>query len=114
MELGYPHPDQLLKELTSEQLTEWMAFNLIDPIGKWRDDYRMSYMAATISNNFIKAFGKKGAKFHSVDDFVLPWQPKKKREMTQQQLTESLLAWANAHNKAVERQERTKNKPPKK
>lgn len=72
-------------------------------------------MAAVISNNFLKAFGKKNSKMQAVSDFDFPWQAKKRKEMTQDQLTEALMAWANSHNKAVEANEkRMKRTPPKK
>ena len=33
MVLGYPHPDHLLRQLTSRQLTEWMAYATIEQVG---------------------------------------------------------------------------------
>lgn len=92
-----------------------MAYNTIDPIGRWREDYKMSYMASVISNNFIRAFGKKNSKMQPVSDFNFPWQPNNRKEMSQDQLTEALMAWAANHNKAVEANEKKNKKtPPKK
>ena len=106
----------MLKELTSEQITEWLAYNKIDPIGKWRDDYRLSYLAAVVSNNFIKAFGKKNSKMQPVSDFKFPWQENKQKLPTQEQLTAALMSWAVNHNKAIEAQEKRerRNAPSKK
>jgi hypothetical protein len=63
----------LLKKLTSYQLAEWEAYNTIDPIGKWRSDYHISYLAWTITNLFIQAYGKKGTQLVNFDDFVFNW-----------------------------------------
>lgn len=33
MALGYPHPRVMLRELTSQDVTEWMAFYRVRPFG---------------------------------------------------------------------------------
>lgn len=33
MALGYPHPDLMLQQLTSRQISEMMAFAQIEPVG---------------------------------------------------------------------------------
>lgn len=40
----------LLQSITSQELTEWMAYDLIDPIGEARADVRAGMVAATIAN----------------------------------------------------------------
>ena len=54
-----------------------MAFSRLDPIGEARDDFRMSYLASTITNLAIKINGKKGAKLTNVKDFLLDWDTDK-------------------------------------
>ena len=39
-----------MDRLTSVQLSEWEAYDRIDPIGTWRDDYRMASLQATMIN----------------------------------------------------------------
>lgn len=36
--------------LTSTQLSEWEAYETLDPIGSWRDDYRMASIQSTLVN----------------------------------------------------------------
>jgi hypothetical protein len=71
--LGLPHPDYLLDKLTASQLAEWKAFNSLEPIGEYRDDYRFSYMASLITNLAIRINGKSGAKLTSIKDFIFDW-----------------------------------------
>lgn len=73
-ELGYPHPDYLLDELTSQQITEWLAYNEIEPIGDWVHELRFARLMALITNIFTKIFGKKGnTKQAKPNDFMPPW-----------------------------------------
>jgi hypothetical protein len=39
-----------LDELTSYQLAEWEAYDELDPIGEWRDDFRIASLSSLISN----------------------------------------------------------------
>ena len=32
--MGYPHPDILLKSITSKQLADWMAFATLEQVGE--------------------------------------------------------------------------------
>ena len=63
----------LLNQITSAQLSEWEAYDKIDPVGDWRADYRMAFLAAVITNMFRWAHGKKGTKMMEVIDFMPQW-----------------------------------------
>lgn len=41
---------RLMSEMGSRELSEWMAYNEIEPFGPWRDDLRMGILAATVAN----------------------------------------------------------------
>ena len=73
-ELGYPHPDYLRKVLTSSQITEWQAYDRIDPIGKWRDEYIIAVLASVIMNIAKSVWGKKNVKPSSPKDFMPNWE----------------------------------------
>ena len=47
--VGCLHPDHLLAALTSEQLTGWMAYLRLEPIGN-EDNRRMGVLASLIHN----------------------------------------------------------------
>ncbi len=36
--------------MTSEEWTEWQAFDAVEPIGAWRDDYNAGMMMALLAN----------------------------------------------------------------
>jgi len=42
---------QLLECVDSHELTEWMAYDLIDPFGEARADYRSAIVAAQVTNH---------------------------------------------------------------
>ena len=48
--LGYPHPRYLQPLLTSQDLTDWHAYSLLEPFGGAREDYRAGTLAALAYN----------------------------------------------------------------
>lgn len=40
----------MLDQLTSVQLSEWEAYDKLDPIGTWREDYRMAHICSLLAN----------------------------------------------------------------
>ena len=73
--MGYAHPDYLLKSLTSAQLTEWEAYDRLDPIGKWRDELGFASLSSLITNIVRQLYPEKGRKpkLTSPVDFMLEW-----------------------------------------
>jgi len=41
---------ELLDRVDSRELTEWMAFDAIEPIGSWRDDYNSGMLCSLLAN----------------------------------------------------------------
>jgi hypothetical protein len=93
-----------LDHLSSYQLSEWEAFDKLDPIGSWREDFRMSFIAAVLTNLTIAVNGKKGAKLSVPLDFMPEWDSDGKGELkrqTPEEMKEILQAIATTHNKLV-------------
>jgi hypothetical protein len=67
--LGYAHPDHLLAKLTSRQVSEWWAYDTLEPFGERVDWLRMGVLAATIVNCTPR---KKGSKAAKPEDFIPP------------------------------------------
>jgi len=69
------HPDYLLDQLTSKQLSEWEAYDKIDPIGSWRDDFRIARLESLLVNIVNKLYAKKGVTTKDVKpiDFMTEW-----------------------------------------
>ena len=61
--------------LNSEQISEWQAYDQLEPIGEWRADYRIGILCSLISQIAIAVFGKKesGSSNISPIDFMPDW-----------------------------------------
>ena len=98
-----------MDNLTSVQLSEWEAYDRFDPVGSWRDDFRLAYLNSLITNLTIGVHGKKGAKHTSPMDFMLEWGEGKKEPKTQsvEEMKEILMAFAKRQNKSVAKKRTT-------
>lgn len=83
---------QLLNEISSEELTEWMAYAELEPFGEERADLRSATVAAVIAN--ANRDRKKRSRPYRVTDFM----PKFGQ---QEQSEEDMLAVAEAWVKAL-------------
>ena len=72
-------------QITSAQLSEWEAYDKIDPIGSWREDYRIAVLDALIVNIVSKLYAKKGSTPKEVlpTDFMPNWTGEKRIERKQ-------------------------------
>ena len=59
--------------MTSTQLSEWEAYNELEPIGGIREDYRLAYLSSLITNLVIAVNGKPNAKKTKPEEFLLEW-----------------------------------------
>jgi hypothetical protein len=104
--------------LSFDQLNEWEAYDKIDPIGTWREDFRMAYLASIVTNLTIAVHGKQGAKAKTAIDFMPDWSgdPKEPVKQSVDEMIAIMTAVAGASNKKLERdkklgiQPRTSNK----
>ena len=107
-----------MEQLTSYEISEWEAFDRIEPIGIWKDDYRLAYLSSLLTNLTISTHGKKGAKFTNSIDFMIDWDVTKEKDIeAPRQSVEDMKAIlqgiAKSVNKNNARQEDLKNRPPK-
>jgi len=58
---------QLLKNVSASEISEWMAFDSIDPIGAERGDLRAGIIASTVANT---SGGKKDGDAFKPADFM--------------------------------------------
>jgi hypothetical protein len=99
-----------LDKLTSVQISEWEAYDKIDPIGTWRDDFRMAKIVATIQNIVLSLYYEKGTpepKYISITDEMPDFSGEKQKASEEKQSVETmksiLLGIASVQNKKVER-----------
>ena len=83
--LGYPHPDYLIQYLSSYQLTEWMAYFLIEPFGPRREDERAGVLASTTIQPHLKR-GKKISGENFFPDRAKIFASRRKKQSWQEQL----------------------------
>jgi hypothetical protein len=50
LQLGLPHPDYLIKQLSCSQFNEWMLYYQAEPWGEYRDELRNGKLCALIHN----------------------------------------------------------------
>lgn len=116
MALGYAHPDYLLEDLSAEQVTEWEAFNRIQPIGAKRMDFYFSYLMTAIHNIAVGFSGSKDAKQFKMEDFVPNWTGIEKEEesdvMSAEEMKDFWKSFADVHNKQVDKEQKQAITPP--
>ena len=120
--MGYPHPDYLLEELTSEQLSEWEAYDRIDPIGMWRVDFNFATLKSLLVNIAQAQNRRKGEQLNPVApiDFMPDWsgelaEMKKRERQSPEEMKSLLLSFARSHNERLKKEEERKIRtdPPK-
>lgn len=63
----------MLNELTSVQLSEWEAYDRLDPIGEWRADFRTASLISKVVNIAQAIWGKKGVEMTAPINFMPEW-----------------------------------------
>lgn len=98
--------------LTSEQISEWEAYDKLDPIGSWRDDYRFAAFESLILNIVTTLYPAKGRTPKQVEplDFMPNWDGSKRpvKKQSVEEMKSALLGIAEAVNKKLQREERLK------
>lgn len=80
--LGYAHPDQLLEELTSRQISEWYAYDILEPID---DRLGWALLASVITNIAISLFSQGQVRYTSIQDFLISKEKKEKEQTVEEQ-----------------------------
>jgi hypothetical protein len=101
------------------QISEWEAYDKIDPIGTWRDDFRMANLMSHITNIVNALYATKGNQATMVNpmDFMPDWagdRPKVKKQSVEE-MKEIFLAIAKDQNARVKKEKeiaKTLNRPP--
>ena len=91
-----------------KQLQEWEAYDVIDPVGKWRDEFQIASLSSLIVNIVNQLYHKEGEtpKVVSAIDFLPDWSGERKIEPKKQSVEEMkrvLLGIARGQNKMIER-----------
>ncbi len=83
--VGCPHPDYLLTQLTSRQVSEWVEYFNLEPFGEDRADWRIAQLCALFAN---ANRDREKTRAFEVRDFMLREQAEAgpKREQTPEEM----------------------------
>jgi len=104
------HPDLLETVLTADQIAEWEAFNVLEPIGGYKQDFRFSQLCVLV---YVLAHAYGGKRVDSKIEDFMPWWftqylkkhgPRAERQPIDQ-MKANLLSWARLHNRNLERKQ---------
>jgi hypothetical protein len=96
----------MLGELSSEQLTYWMAFNFLEPFGPRASWIQSGQIASMIGNTHLR----KGARPFSPQDFMPALPKKAQKRQTLAEMKSVLLALAEPAEKTKMKRKRTKGR----
>jgi len=110
---GAVHPDYLEQMLTGNQQTEWEAFDELEPVGSYKEDFRFAQLCDLIH---VLAAASGGQRVQSkIMDFLPWWQTqyiknlgRSAKKQSVEQMAQGLKEWARQHNRAEARKARMK------
>ena len=92
--MGYPHPDILLRQLSSNQIAEWMAYSQLEPFGEKEAFWRAGMIASVIAN----AHKSKKTRPFKPEDFMPKFRTKVERQSTDE-IKEVMMSLVGKGNK---------------
>lgn len=111
-----------MDKLTSVQLSEWEAYNVLDPIGSWRADFNMAKIASIMSNLVAAIYREKDSEpeWSTPKDYMPIWDPEeakaneasKIKRQSIEEMREVLLNFAAEHNAKIDAAERSQRSTP--
>jgi len=63
-------------------LSEWEAYDRLDPIGSFREDFRTAQLSSIVINTARALYGKKGVKMTAPIDFMPEWGKEEEQVVT--------------------------------
>lgn len=84
--------NELLGQISSREITEWMAYDKLEPFGERRADLRAGIVASTVANVFRNA--KEHPRAFRADEFMPDFERGLQRQTWEEQL--ALVEMLNA------------------
>ena len=91
---------ELEVRMTSRELSEWMAYDRLSPLGPERDDLRAALISTTVAN-----FMRKRRRAFKLKDFMLKFK-RPARKASQGDIRKKLLWWKTAVNTQFEKKQK--------
>jgi len=73
----------MLRSVTAAQLIEWMQYDILEPFGEWRDDWRSAEIVTMLAN--INRDAKKRKEPYKVTDFLTRFGERSEEELKPRQ-----------------------------
>lgn len=86
--------EELLERISARELTEWMAFNTLEPFGDPRADMRAGIVASVIAN--VNRDAKKRPKPYMPADFMPEFDEQTRPKKTAKEIYMEFRTWALA------------------
>lgn len=102
-----------MNDLTASQLAEWEAYNTLEPVGDYRQDYMMAQLTS-IFYNFASSFGSKDGrrKIAKIPDFI-PWMEQPEEKEADQSLSDMKKSLLSLAKKDKEKKKKIVKQKPK-
>lgn len=103
--------------MTSEQYSEWQAYNRLEPIGDYRRDLGIALLTSTFYN-FAQSFGSSGKRVRAKPQDFMPWmdegdkRTKSSDEQSVEEMKTAMLSIAGAGKKEEKKMVRVPKIPP--
>lgn len=107
----------MLDVLTSYQLSEWEAYDRLDPIGEDRADFRIARLISVVENIARTVWGEEGVEMTIPADYMPEWDKEdeddieSKKRQTVEEMKQVMLSITDRQNREVKRR---KDRPKKK
>jgi hypothetical protein len=88
-----------LDQISSAQLSEWEAYDRIDPIGTFREDIRTSQILALLNNMYNMIYTKE-KKTYEISDFMPDWTGERKSAEEQSLASKIIQAFSGIAKRA--------------
>jgi hypothetical protein len=100
--------------LTTDQIAGWEAFNVLEPVGSYKQDFLFAQLCDLI-NVLAHAYGGQKAESKLLD--FMPWWLKQyfkesgqDKKQSLEDMKARLMIWAKGHNKAEARRQAKRGK----
>ena len=82
----------MLRSITATQFLEWTHYDLIDPFGEWRSDYRSAEIVTMLAN--VNRDAKKRKEPYRVTDFITKFGERSAESLKPKQTVEQQVSIA--------------------
>jgi hypothetical protein len=103
--MGRADVDRMLDEIPSPLLTEWMAYDQLDPIGEERGDYLIAMLCSVIVNS--NPYRGKDSPVAKAEDFMPFMDQEERKQIKMKRVRDAFMSMVGESNPLVDKNGRT-------